>query len=49
MNKDKRYQLEESALLFGQGLVVVVCASIALSVLAVGLFGVLMEALRSMP
>lgn len=44
-----KHELEESALRFGQGLVVAVCLSIVIAVVSVALFGVLMEALRSIP
>ena len=47
--KENKYQLEESALRFGQGLVIAVCLSIVIVVLSVALFGALMESLRTIP
>ena len=48
MHKSK-YDIDESALRFGQGLVVAVCLSIAIGVLSVAMFGAFMEAIRAMP
>lgn len=49
MRESRKYQIEESALRFGQGLVLAVCLSIVIAVLSVAMAGAFMEAIRTMP